>query len=98
MSKWRIFDREFFVIGGIVLGVMSALAAIGILAAKHESKYEAARWAQLYTLTADGRTWHDVHYVQQWRRTITVETQGGQRITVCEPYVIETQTKPEAQP
>ena len=89
MADNRFFDREFFAIGGIVAAIIVATAAFVAFAIRCENKREAARWAQLYTLTADGRTWHGVHYVQQWRRTITVETQDGKRITVCEPYALE---------
>ena len=96
MSRGSIFDREFFAIGGGILAILATVSAFVAFVANRESKCEAARWAHLYTLTADGRTWSNVHYVQQWRRTITVETQDGQRITVCEPYVIETQAKQEA--
>lgn len=98
MSERRTIDREFFAIGGIISVVMAGVVGLVVFMAHHESRCEAERWAQLYTLTAEGRTWRNVHYVQQWRRTLTVETQDGQRITVCEPYVIETQATLEVHP
>ena len=81
--------KDFIAIGGIIIAILLFLSGVVAVVNSYESKCEAARWAQLYTLTAGGNEWRNVHYVQQWRDTLTVETQDGRRITVSEPYALE---------
>lgn len=81
--------KDFLAIGGIIIAILLFLSGVVALVHRYESKWEAACWAQLYTLTAGGNIWRNVHYVHQWRDTLTVEAQDGHRIIVSEPYTLE---------